>query len=148
MSTQLKPAIEGWFSVGEEPALRGQCCDQCGTFVFPPVATICPNPSCSSREFASVALSRTGKVWSYTDAHYEPPPPFVPTTSPFEPFAIVAVELEAEQMIILGQVASGFGPRDLTVGGSVELVLEPLEVREEVEYLVWKWRPVDQRGRS
>lgn len=148
MTTELQPAIEGWFSVSEEPALRGQCCDQCGTFVFPPVATICPNPSCSSREFASVALSRTGKVWSYTDARYEPPPPYVSTTSPFEPFAIVAVELEAEKMIVLGQVASGFDTRDLSIGSSVELVLETLEVREDIEYLVWKWRPVVQNARS
>ncbi len=97
---------------------------------------------CSSRDFAVVPLSRTGKVWSYTDAHYEPPAPFVPTTSPFELFAIVAVELGKEQLIIINQVATGFGHDDLTVGSPVELVLEPLEVRDGIEYVVWKWSPI------
>jgi uncharacterized OB-fold protein len=85
-------------------------------------------------------------VWSYTDAHYQPPAPYVTTTTPFEPFAIAAVELEKEKLVVLGQVASGYGPDDLTVGQSVELVLEPLEIRDDVEYLVWKWRPYAEAG--
>jgi uncharacterized OB-fold protein len=146
MALQSEHIVEGWFSGGDEPALLGQRCTTCSTVVFPPVATMCPNPSCTSREFATVPLSRQGRVWSYTDAHYQPPAPFVPTTSPFEPFAIAAVELEAEKLIVLGQVATGFGPQDISIGSVVELVLEPLEVRDDTEYLVWKWRPCAQMG--
>jgi uncharacterized OB-fold protein len=148
LSQQIMPAIEGWFTLGEEPALLGQRCTQCSTVVFPPVATFCRNPSCSSREFSSVAMSRMGTVWSCTDAHYQPPPPFIPTTDPFEPFAIAAVELEAERLVVLGQVATGFGPGDLKVGSSVELVLETLEVRGDTQYVVWKWRPTSEAAGS
>ncbi len=148
MTTQSEHIVEGWFQGGDQPALLGQSCHRCGTAIFPPVAITCPNPSCSSREFALVPLSRRGTVWSYTDAHYQPPAPYVTTTTPFEPFAIAAVELEKEKLVVLGQVASGYGPDDLTVGQLVELVLEPLEVRDGVEYLVWKWRPLEEASAS
>jgi len=142
MVQEVVPAIEGWYTVGEEPALLGLRCARCGTVVFPPTATFCANPECSSREFSKVPLSRTGTIWSYTDARYVPPPPYIPTSDPYEPFAIAAVELEAERLIVLGQVATGYGPGDLRVGSPVELVLEPLEVRGDIQYLVWKWRPI------
>jgi uncharacterized OB-fold protein len=87
----------------------------------------------------TVPLSRRGRVWSYTDAQYQPPAPFVPAHDPFEPFAIAAVELEAERIVVLGQVASGFGVGDLHVGSEVELVVEPLDPSGA---LVWKWRPL------
>jgi hypothetical protein len=86
-----------------------------------------------------VELSRRGRVWSYTDAQYQPPPPFVPRADPFQPFAIAAVELEKEGMVILGQVADGFGVGDLEVGAEVEVAVEPLDPSGA---LVWKWRPV------
>ena len=52
-------------------------------------------------------LSRRGTVWSYTDAQYQPPPPYIPRSDPYEPFALAAVELP-EGIVILGQVADGF----------------------------------------
>ena len=55
-------------------------------------------------------------MWSYTDARYQPPPPYVPGAEPYEPFALAAVELEAEGLVVLGQVAAGYGVVDLTVG--------------------------------
>ena len=136
--TSARPVIDGWFTTGPEPALIGRRCPQCGTYQFPPTGEWCPNPGCRSTEMASVELSRRGRVWSYTDAQYQPPAPFVPATDPFEPFAIAAVELESERIIVLGQVASGFGVGDLHVGTEVELVLEPIDPSGA---LVWKWRP-------
>ena len=65
-------------------------------------------------------------MWSYTDARYQPPPPYIPRVEPYEPFALAAVELEAEGLVVLGQVADGYGVDDLTVGAPVELVVEPL----------------------
>lgn len=138
MST-AKPVIDGWFTTSDEPALIGRRCPECGTYQFPPTGEWCPNPQCDSTVMEDTELSRRGRVWSYTDAQYKPPAPFVPMTEPFEPFAIAAVELERERIVILGQVAAGFGVGDLKVGSQVELVVEPLDPSGA---LVWKWRPV------
>jgi uncharacterized OB-fold protein len=62
------------------------------------------------------------------------------------PFAVAAVELEAERMVVLGQVVPGVGAADLEVGMEMELVLDTLTEDAEREVLVWKWRPV--QGRS
>ena len=133
------PVIDGWFTTGDKPALIGRRCPDCGTYQFPPTGEWCPNPACRSTTMEPVELSRRGKMWSYTDAQYKPPEPFVPMSDPFQPFAIAAVELEKEQIVILGQVAAGFGVGDLEVGSEVELVVEPLDPSGA---LVWKWRPV------
>ena len=86
-------------------------------------------------------LSRTGKIWSYTNACYQPPEPFV-APEPFEPFTLAAVELEKEQMVVMGQVADGLGVEDLALGMEMELVLQPLHEDDESVKLTWKWRPV------
>jgi uncharacterized OB-fold protein len=137
------PAIEGWFTV-DPPALLGRRCPQCGTYMFPPTGQWCPNPSCGCDDLETVPLSRTGTVWSYTDAQYQPPPPYVPRTDPYEPFAIAAVELDRERLVVLGQVADGCGVGDLSVGTRVELVVEPLETDGDTTRLVWRWRPLQQ----
>ena len=102
--------------------------------------SFCRNPDCSGTEFDEVELSRTGRIWSYTNACYEPPEPFV-APKPFEPFAIAAVELELEKMIVLGQVVRGVGAESLEVGMPMELVLETLYRDGDTEKLIWKWKP-------
>jgi len=72
------PAIEGWFTTGPEPALVGSRCTACGTVFFPPSGGFCRNPACAGEEFERVELSRRGTIWSYTDAQYQPPAPYVP----------------------------------------------------------------------
>jgi uncharacterized OB-fold protein len=136
------PVIEGWFTTGDEPALIGRRCPECATYQFPPTGEWCPNPACRSDRMDSVELSRRGRVWSYTDAQYKPPPPFVARTEPFEPFAIAAVELERERIVILGQVADGYGVADLRVGTEVETVVEPLDEQDGTVLTVWRWKPV------
>jgi uncharacterized OB-fold protein len=66
----------------------------------------------------------------------------VPRTDPHEPFALAAVELEAERMVVLGQVVDGIGVDDLRVGMPVELVVDVLYRDDEGEHVVWKWKPV------
>ncbi|HEV2370322.1 MAG TPA: zinc ribbon domain-containing protein [Acidimicrobiales bacterium] len=136
------PAIDGWFTHDPEPRLIGRHCRRCGTYAFPPTVRWCPNPDCDNDEMEPAELSRRARVWSYTDARYQPPPPFVPQTDPYEPFAIVAAELEVEKIIVLGQAASGVATADLSVGATVELVVEPLYRVDGVDHLVWRWRPV------
>jgi uncharacterized OB-fold protein len=135
-------AIEGWFTTDAEPRLLGTRCTTCGTVFFPNADGFCRNPDCRGREFEEVPLSRTGKVWSYTDAQYQPPPPYIPATDPYEPFALAAVELADEQMVILGQVAKGYGVDDLKVGSPVELVVEPWYAIDGVDHLIYRWKPV------
>jgi uncharacterized OB-fold protein len=137
------PAVEGWFTLDEAtPALLGSRCSECGTFTFPKAKKFCPNPRCTSEAFDEVELSRTGRIWSYTDARYQPPPPYVPVNDPHEPFAIAAVELEAEKLVVMGQVADDVNVDDLRVGMPVELILDVLYDDDDAEYLVWKWRPM------
>ena len=134
------PAVEGWFSL-DPPALLGSRCRSCGTFAFPREAAFCRNPDCDSTEFDETPLSTRGTVWSYTDACYQPPPPYV-AADPYEPFCIAAVELAAEKMVVMGQVVPGVAVGDLQVGTEVELVLDTLYEDDEHAYLVWKWQPV------
>jgi hypothetical protein len=136
-------AIEGWYSLDETaPTLIGSRCTSCGTLFYPPPqGAFCRNPDCEGEIFDRVPLSRTGRIWSFTNACYQPPAPFV-AANPFVPFAIAAVELEREKMIVLGQVVSGVGVEDLEVGLAVELVLETLHVDAAGDKLIWKWKPV------
>jgi hypothetical protein len=136
------PAIEGWFTTGDAPALLGTRCRACGTVFFPREEAFCRNPACDGEAFDEVPLSRRGRVWSYTDARYQPPPPYVPRTDPYEPFALAAVELADEGLVVLGQVADGYGVDDLAVGAEVELVVEPLYTDDAgTVRTTWRWRP-------
>lgn len=134
-------ALEGWYTLEDPPHLLGSKCRTCGTFFFPRLAGFCRNPACAGTTFEEVRLSRTGRIWSYTNACYQPPPPFV-APDPFVPFAIAAVELAAERMIVLGQMAAGIGVEQLKVGMPVELVLETLYAEGDTEKMVWKWKPL------
>ena len=93
-----------------------------------------------STDLDEVELSRTGRVWSFTNNCYQPPAPYM-SPDPFEPYAIAAVELAEEKMVVLGQVADGLKVEDLKAGVEVELVLDTLYEDDDNEYMVWKWRP-------
>ena len=141
------PAVEGWFTIGERPALLGSRCSSCGTYAFPKQQSFCANPDCESTAFDEVELSRTGRIWSYTDARYQPPPPYV-AADPYLPFALAAVELSEEQMVVMGQVVGGTSVGDLSIGDEVELVVDTLYEDADNEYVVWKWRRVVDSGAS
>ncbi len=135
------PTVEGWFTSGDEPHLIGSQCRSCKSYFFPKIDLFCRNPHCQGTEFDEVSLSRTGTIWSYTEHYYQPPEPFI-SPDPFEPYTIAAVELDEEQMVILGQVAAGVKHSDLKAGMAVELVVEGLYEQDGTEYTVWKWKPV------
>jgi len=142
------PAIEGWFTTGAEPALLGSRCTACTSTYFPPTAqqgSFCRNPACDGEEFETVELSRRGRIWSYTDAQYQPPAPYIAPHAEgeaYEPFALVAVEL-AEGIVVLGQAAAGYGVGDLKVGAEAEVVVETLYADEAGERSIWRWRPLN-----
>jgi uncharacterized protein len=142
-SATAAPAVEGWFTTEGRPALLGSRCTACATVFFPREKAFCRNPGCTGDVFDKVELSRAGRIWSYTDARYQPPPPYIPATDPYEPFALAAVELEEEGLVVLGQVAAGYGVDDLTVGAPVELVVETLYTDDDgVDRTIWRWKPV------
>ena len=144
MAKKRTPAVEGWFTLDPaRPALLGTRCQACGTVFFPREETFCRNPACVGTAFEEVELSRRGRLWSYTNNAYQPPAPYVSPTDPYEPFAIAAVELEREKMVVLGQVVPGVSVADLEVGMPMELVLDTLNEDESNEYVVYKWRPVE-----
>ena len=135
------PAIDGWHTMDAKPHLIGTQCKHCGTYFFPKQSQYCKNPGCDSTDFREVELSRTGHIWSYTNACYQPPLPFV-AADPFAPYAIAAVQLEEEQMMVLGQVVEGVSVADLKVGMPMELVLEPLHETDDDIKVTWKWQPL------
>jgi uncharacterized protein len=131
------PLLPGWFTVSAQPALLGSRCKACGTYYFPKLtASFCRNPACSGEAFEEVELSRTGTLWSWTNACYAPPEPFV-AKDPHAPFAIAAVELAREKMIVLGPVVDGVGVEKLKLGMEMALAVEALHDGK----LTWKWRP-------
>lgn len=166
---ERRPAIEGWFTMdgldgaagpdspdapdtadnpdGAGVRLVGSRCAACGTPYFPRNALACRNPGCTGpkdgSELEEYTLSGHGRIWSYTDARYQPPPPYV-SPDPFRPYVIAAVELEAERMIVLGQVIPGVDVTELAVGMPAELTLGTLYEDDEAEYVTWMWRPVPE----
>lgn len=135
-----QPVLAGWFTLDEHnPRLIGSRCRACGTYHFPPQSVYCRNPACVSDSFEQVQLSNTGTLWSFTNACYAPPLPYY-YEGEFEPYAIAAVELEQEKMVVLGQAVRGTGVDDLQVGMNMELALETI-AGEHGERLTWKWRP-------
>jgi uncharacterized protein len=135
------PAVDGFFNPGPSPTLLGSRCRSCGTYSFPRETLHCRNPECQGGELEEVPLSNRGRIWSYTDARYQPPPPYRPA-DPYEPFCIAAVELAAERMVVMGQVVPGVTVDDLSVGDEVELVTDVLYEDDDHRYLVWKWQPL------
>lgn len=139
-------AVEGWFTnpepgSGEDVTLIGTRCGACGTYVFPPRDEHCPNPSCTNVGLDRVPLSTNGRIWSYTENHYAPPPPYI-AADPFEPYALAAVHLEREGIIILGPVSRGVTAADLSVGMDMQIELDTLFIDDEgVEHLMYSWAP-------
>lgn len=141
--SEADPVLPGWFTTGPEPHLIGSRCSACGTYYFPKLESFCRNPACESTQFETVELSRTGKIWSFTDACYKPPEPYI-AAEPFIPYAIAAVELDREKMIVLGQVVEGVGIEALRAGLPMELVIETIpDAVDPKGKLVWKWKPME-----
>ena len=148
MSRKRMPVVDGWFAgTGDDFRLLGTCCAACASVFFPREDTHCRNPGCSGGDLEEVPLSRRGRVWSYTDSRYRPPSPYVSNRElPWEPYALIAVELEAERIVVLGQAAPGVTVADLAVGMEVEVVPGVLHEDTETAWTTWHWRPTGVRA--
>lgn len=144
------PVVAGWFTEltedgdGREFRLLGTRCPACSAVFFPREDSFCRNPACAGGEPEEVPLSKRGRVWSYTDGRYRPPPPYVSDPeAEWEPYTLVAVELAAEGMVVLGQAAPGVTVADLSVGMEVEVVPGILHEDAETVWTTWHWSPVE-----
>jgi uncharacterized OB-fold protein len=125
----------------DDPRLLASRCTSCGTYAFPRQAYFCRNPDCDGATFDEVALSRRGRVWSWSTNHYPPPAPYI-APDPFVPYTVAAVALEEERLVVLGQLADGVDPSALRAGMEVELTLGTLFEDDEAVHIMWQWRPV------
>lgn len=143
------PVVSGWFTGDEAEEgfrLLGTRCSACAAVFFPREDAYCRNPRCpGGGELAETPLSPRGRVWSYTDGRYRPPAPYVSDPdAPWTPYTLVAVELEAEGMVVLGQTVPGVGVGDLAVGMEVEVVGGVLNVDPDgTARTTWHFRPVE-----
>ena len=92
-------------------------------------------------------LSRRGRIWSYTDARYQPPAPYV-AADPYVPFCLAAVELAAEKLVVMGQVVGGVTVDDLSVGDEVELVVDTLYSEDDTRLPGVEVAPGQRRARD
>ncbi|CAL9384240.1 hypothetical protein SUDANB120_01122 [Streptomyces sp. enrichment culture] len=148
MERTRKPAVPGWFSEEGGFRLLGTRCPACAAVFFPREDAYCRNPHCAGGgAMEEVPLSRRGRVWSYTDGRYRPPAPYPSDPEePWEPYTLLAVELEAEGMVVLGQAVPGVGPADLEVGMEVEVVGGVLAEDADTVWTTWCFRPVGGRA--
>jgi uncharacterized OB-fold protein len=137
------PVVAGWFAGDRDDFhLLGTRCSACVSVFFPREDAHCRNPGCPGGELEEVPLSRRGRVWSYTDSRYKPPSPYVTDPElPWEPYALIAVELEAERIVVLGQGVPGLAVTDLAVGMEMEVVPGVLHEDAETVWTTWRWRP-------
>ncbi|WP_037781596.1 Zn-ribbon domain-containing OB-fold protein [Streptomyces sp. HGB0020] len=135
--------VEGWFAgQGDDFRLLGTRCAACASVFFPREDAHCRNPRCPGGDLEEIPLSRRGRIWSYTDSRYRPPSPYVSNPElPWEPYTLIAVELEAERIVVLGQAAPGVLVANLSVGMEVEVVPGALHEDTETVWTTWKWRP-------
>ncbi|MCY0938487.1 Zn-ribbon domain-containing OB-fold protein [Streptomyces sp. H34-S4] len=151
MERTRTPVVGGWFTGDDADGgfrLLGTRCSACAAVFFPREDAYCRNPRCpGDGELAETPLSPRGRVWSYTDGRYRPPAPYVSDPDgPWTPYTLVAVELEAEGMVVLGQAAPGVGVGDLAVGMEVEVVGGVLNEEAGTTWTTWHFRPVGVSG--
>lgn len=148
MTKPRQPAVAGWFdTVGDRCRLIGTRCARCATVFFPRRDAFCGNPHCAGTEFDEIELSDRGVVWSYTSVNYQPPEPFV--TDPnaeWEPYVLLAVELEAERMLVLGQAPPGVTVADVEVGMPVRITSAVLYEEGGTVYTTWNFAPLHGEG--
>src|SRR3954453_8494588 len=103
------PAVEGWFTTDDPPRLLASRGVETGSYFFPKNLAFSRNPAAPTEELTEVELSRRGRVWSWATNPSQPPAPYV-AADPFVPYTVVAVELEAERMIVLGPLVPDADP--------------------------------------
>ena len=134
------PIGEGLFVwPSDEARLIATHCKSCGDTFFPKIFT-CRNPGCKEKAVEEVALSRRGKLLSYTILHYPPPPPFI-VSGTYEPRAVAEVDMPEGLRLVAPMTRCDL--KDIKIGMTMEIVLDRLyEDKEGKEIIGWKFRPL------
>ena len=127
MPTTPVPAVEGWFTTDEEPHLLGHPLHHLRHGVLPEGDRVLPQPGVPGPR---VRRGRAVPHRHGLELHRRP----VPAAAALHPAGRASTSRSpsprsswpTEQLVILGQVAKGYGVDDLAVGATVELVVEPL----------------------
>jgi uncharacterized OB-fold protein len=126
----------------EKVNLMGTRCRDCGE-VFMGKAIACQQ--CQSENLESIALSRTGKLYSYT-INWNKPPGDYKVPEPFRPYAVGLVELP--EGIRLVSVLTGVDFDKIKIGIPLELSVEELyKDKEDNTVVTFKFRPQSVQGR-
>ncbi len=112
---QLTPMNEWFWTSGADGRLRVQRCDDCLTFVHPPVP-ICP--ACRSRAWSPTAVSGRATVIGVTVNHQQWLPGFEP------PYVVANVALADAPGVHLTTNVTGCEPDDVHVGQVVQVHFE------------------------
>lgn len=120
------------------PHLRGCRCAECGEVGFP-LRPVCPR--CRLQATKEVALSRTGRLYSFTVCYTAPQgwrapyfQAYVELPEGIRVFTLISDEVEP-------------GLDSLTLGMPMEVVVEPARTGDRGEtYVTYKFRPVRNGG--
>ncbi len=119
-------------SPGEEPALEGSRCPQCSDTFYPP-RYVCLN--CYHEGLDRVALSRRGKLYTFTIARMALPGSFV--TAPY-----VIAQVQLPEGVMVPTVLTDVDPETVRIGLDLELVVQKAMVDPEGnEVMAFKFRP-------
>ena len=119
-------------TAGEEPALEGCRCPQCGDVFYPP-RSVCLN--CYHEGLDPIALSRRGTLYTFTIARMSLPGALV--TAPY-----VIAQVKLPEGVIIPTVLTGIDPESVQIGLELEVVVEKASVNAEgAEVMTFKFRP-------
>jgi uncharacterized protein len=117
MNTALSPIAEGLWTAEAEPRLIGGRLPS-GKIVFP-----FPDGD-AAKDVEPYALSRRGKLWSWTSQDFQPKAPY-DGPEPFVPFLLGYVELPGEVIVETRIVDAKLA--DLKLGMAMEFVIAPFD---------------------
>ncbi len=120
---------------GGEPYLKGYRCRACGQLDFPKLS---PCPNCWGEDFEVVALSRRGKLYSFSDI-------YVGQAGMKPPYSFGYIDLP-ENLRIFAQLDGP--PNSFQCDDPVELAVGPIrDNRDGLPLVSYKFRKVqDERG--
>ena len=128
----LRAGIFRMPSAGEEAALIGSRCPQCGKHFFPR-RHVCLE--CGRQELDEAPLSRRGKVWTFTIVRQTPPASL--TQAPYAIAYVALPEGVRVETILTGD------PEAVRIGMDVEFELVKVGTSAEgADMMAFKFRPV------
>ena len=146
MTETARPAIDGWFTTGAEPALVASRCTTCGVGVLPADRGLLPQPRLrrarSSRRPSCPGAGRCGPTPTRsTSRRRRTSPPPIPTCRSRWPQSSCPRASSCWASWPRATASTTYA-----VGAEVELVVETLYADESGERTIWRWKPVAELG--